>query len=364
MKEPIPERAYDRRMAAAEAEKSRPSKAEQGTPGPVDPRKGHQSPRDDDYEWTHIQRIIQPADQPWKRDPFDTHPGDQYTETVKYQHNSRHESSDPQPSQTAKAPVHEQDSTASRKAERREYRKAASQSSRYEAQASASFQQETSERSGESRQSTKRQEAKVSPSEGSNARVRFASKVEFSPTPPGSDASSAQFRIIGPQGRSKSKGRLSGGGWESGEDLIAEYERRGRARARDQDRRGMHAPSANVATRELQAQQGGVSGSWDGVTEEEVPSRDGNNAGPQSRKSRPLAEALSESPSRENLYETFSAYNSSTRSRLDSYGPYRSEELRSDSLEVGEGSNRDHDGHWEDWRYDNWPEASHGAALR
>ncbi|KAI7211028.1 hypothetical protein KC333_g7900 [Hortaea werneckii] len=366
MKEAIPERAYDRRMAAAEAKKSRTGTAEQSPPAPGDPRKGRKSPPADDYEWTHIQRIIQPANQPWKRDPFDTHPGDHYTETVNYQHNSRHGSSDPRPSQTAKTPIHEQESTASRKAERRDYREATSQSSRYETQASASFQQETSERSGQSRKSTKRQEAKVSPSEGSNARVRFASKVEFSPTPPGSDASSAQFRIIGPQGRSKSKGRLSGGGWESGEDLIAEYERRGRARARDRDSGAMHVSSTKVA-RERQTQQGGVSGSWgswDGVTEEEIPSTDVKKTRNQPRKSRPLAEALSESPSRENLYESFSAYNSSTRSRLDSYGPYRSEGPRSDSLEVGEGSNHDHDGHWEDRRSDYWPEASHGAALR
>ncbi|KAI6862929.1 hypothetical protein KC323_g5267 [Hortaea werneckii] len=360
--EATPLRAYDRRMAAAEAEKSRAGNAEQRDPAPVDPRKGHQSPPANDYEWTHIRRIIQPANQPWKRDPFDAHPGDHYTETVEYQHNSRPAPSKPTQSQTAKTPVQEQDSMASRKVERRDYWEATSQSSRYEAQASASFQ-ETSERSGHTRKSAKRQEAKVSPSEESNARVRFASKVEFSPTPPGSDASSAQFRIIGPQGRSKSKGKLSGGGWESGEDLIAEYERRGRARARGQDRGGMHASSAKV-TREQQTQQGGVSGSWDGVTEAEVPSRNVKNARNQPRKSRPLAEALSESPSRENLYESFSAYSSSARSKLDSHGPYRSGEVRSDSLEVGEGSGHDHDGHWEDRREEYWPEAPHGDTLR
>ncbi|RMZ04972.1 hypothetical protein D0860_06134 [Hortaea werneckii] len=344
--EATPLRAYDRRMAAAEAEKSRTGKADQRDPATVDPRKSHQSPPANDYEWTHIRRIIQPAHQPWKRDPFDTRPADHYTETVKYQHNSRPAPSKPKQSQTPKPPVQEQDSMASRKVERRDYWGATSQSSRYEAQASSSFQ-ETSERSGHTRKSTKRQEAKVSPSEGSNARVRFASKVEFSPTPPGSDASSAQFRIIGPQGRSKSKGKLSGGGWESGEDLIAEYERRGRARARDQDRGEMYASSAK-----------------DGVTEEEVPSRDVKNAKPQSRKSRPLAEALSESPSRENLYESFSAYGSSARSKLGGYGPYRSGEVRSDSLEVGEGSNHDQGGHWEDLREEYWPEAAHGDALR
>ncbi|KAI7316522.1 hypothetical protein KC315_g10731 [Hortaea werneckii] len=361
MEEGTPTRAYDRRMAAAEAEKSRAGMVEQSTPAPINPRKGHQSPPADGYEWTHIRRIIQPANQPWKRDPFDNHPGDHYTETVRYQHDYRRGLSRPQSSQTAKAPVHEQDSMASAKGERHAYREATSQSSRYEAQASASFR-ETSERSGQSRLSTKRREAEVNPSEGSNARVRFASKVEFSPTPPGSDASSAQFRIIGPQGRSKSKGKLSGGGWESGEDLIAEYERRGRARARDQSREQMHASRAE-ATSEQHEQQGDVSGAWDGVTEEETPSRD-VNAVPLRRKSGPLTEALSESPSRENLYESFSAYGSSARSKLDGYGPYRSGGIRSDSLEVGDGSNHHHHGHWEGRREEYWPEASHGDVMQ
>ncbi|KAI6838623.1 hypothetical protein KC340_g3602 [Hortaea werneckii] len=362
MEEATPTRAYDRRMAAAEAEGSRAGMAEQSTPAPENPRKGRRSPPANDYEWTHTRRIIQPADQPWKRDPFANHPGDHYTETVRYQHNSRQGPPKPKPSQTARAPVKEQDDMASREAGKGGHWDATSQSSRYEAQASASFQ-ETSERSGQSRRHTKRREAKVSPSEGSNARVRFASKVEFSPTPPGSDASSAQFRIIGPQGRSKSKGKLSGGGWESGEDLIAEYERRGRARARDQDRGGMHASSAKVA-REQQTQQGGVSGSWDGATEGENPSRDVKNAGNQPQKSRPLTEALSESPSRENLYESFSAYSSSARSKLDGYGPYRSEEIRSDSLDVGDGSSHHHHCHWEGRREEYWPEASHGDVLQ
>ncbi|KAI6791224.1 hypothetical protein KC361_g7449 [Hortaea werneckii] len=362
MEEATPTRAYERRMAAAEAEGSRAGIAEQSTPAPENPRKGRRSPPADDYEWTHIRRIIQPADQPWKRDPFANHPGDHYTETVRYQHNSRQGPPKPKPSQTARAPVQEQDPMASRETKKGGHWDATSQSSRYEAEASASFQ-ETSERSGQSRRHTKRREAKVSPSEGSNARVRFASNVEFSPTPPGSDASSAQFRIIGPQGRSKSKGKLSGGGWESGEDLIAEYERRGGARARGQGRGEMHASRAE-ATSEQHEQQSGVNGAWDGVTEEEIPSRDVKNTRNQPRKSRPLTEALSESPSRENLYESFSDYGSSARSKLDGYGPYRSGETRFDSLEVGDGSNHHHHGHWEGRREEYWPESSHGDVLQ
>lgn len=59
-----------------------------------------------------------------------------------------------------------------------------------------------------------------------SSRVHFAKHVEVSPTPPGSDASSTRFRNLG-------RARTSGGGrTEKGEDLIAEYERRGRARSR------------------------------------------------------------------------------------------------------------------------------------
>lgn len=58
-----------------------------------------------------------------------------------------------------------------------------------------------------------------------SSRVKFAKQVEFSPTPPGSDASSTQFRKLG-------RMRRDLGVTETGGDLIAEYERRGRARSR------------------------------------------------------------------------------------------------------------------------------------
>ena len=94
-------------------------------------------------------------------------------------------------------------------------------------------------------------------SEDSN-HVRFASKVEFSPTPPGSDASSSHFRMIGPR-----ENRQLDGGVDRGEQHVVENERRGRSRSR--------VPAERYERQSVRRLEGG----------------------------RPLARALSESPSRE-----------------------------------------------------------------
>jgi hypothetical protein len=60
-----------------------------------------------------------------------------------------------------------------------------------------------------------------------SSKVRFAKKVEYSPTPPGSDASSTEFR-----GLRQIKKVASNVRPEKGEDLIAEYERRSPSRSR------------------------------------------------------------------------------------------------------------------------------------
>lgn len=177
------------------------------------------------------------------------------------------------------------------------------------------------EQSGE-----KLQRARVSPSEGST-RVRFASKIDVSPTPPGSDASSTQFRNIG--GRVGTKQRIREPA-ESAEDVIAEYERRGRAREREW-RRGRPKKEADQPEY------------FDGPTEI-VPQDQANNGEKQPktardsnvryqpRRSQPIVKALSESPSRERLSDA-------KRSRHgDSAGPYRPEEPRRESMEVHDGS--------------------------
>lgn len=70
-------------------------------------------------------------------------------------------------------------------------------------------------------------QAKASNSNHSS-RVRFASKIKISPTPPDSDASSQQFRTFASRRAKHAKGFD-----ERGEELIEEYERRGRSRSRE-----------------------------------------------------------------------------------------------------------------------------------
>jgi len=120
--------------------------------------------------------------------------------------------------------------------------------------------------------------------------VRFSSKVDISPTPPGSEASSVEFRIIG--GSRGSKGHL-----ERGEDLIAEYEQRGRARSR---RRRREEDASWYYERHARRQ--------------------------------PLHRALSESPSRERIDYV------GREAQVDGHGPYRAPEPRTDSYEVQDGS--------------------------
>lgn len=175
----------------------------------------------------------------------------------------------------------------------------------------------------------KHQKAEVSPSETST-RVRFANKVEFSPTPPGSDASSAQFRIIGGPG---SKARKADGGVESAGDLIVEYERRGRSRARDRappahEDREYYYERVQVPRRtHKEHDEHGHDGQTDRGERSEA-----DDPAYRPRKSRPLATALSESPSRERLSEAFS------KITVDGAGPYRPELPRPDSMQTWQGS--------------------------
>ncbi|TKA31683.1 hypothetical protein B0A50_01761 [Salinomyces thailandicus] len=347
-------RGSDRRMAApTEVEQTRSSvcdfipqetrrsvsgRASERPSAPAGSAGRSRSSRQPEYEWTHVERTVQPADVPWERDPFEHRQSEYYVETEELQRNRGHYGTAVQ----ASRPV-----------------------SRPETQVQASTRSYQNPRSPSERR-FQRQEAKVSPSEGSNARVRFANKVEFSPTPPGSEASSAQFRIIGPQSRSRTKGRLNGSGQESAEDLIAEYERRGRARAR-----GRRSPQGKEryldGTQKASERQKGWRDSrrprsFDGAAEEMPPSV---IADPKYRplRSKPLTTALSESPSRECLREGSSANQAVQRSKLDGHGPYRPEAPRAESMEVGEGSRHSvpREGHGYPHSY--WSEEQPGGAV-
>ncbi|KAK5709964.1 hypothetical protein LTR17_019293 [Elasticomyces elasticus] len=149
-------------------------------------------------------------------------------------------------------------------------------------------------------------------SEHSSGRVRFASKVDVSPTPPNSEASSTQFRIIGARPGSKKKMR------ENGEDLIAEYEeRRGRSRARDRARNTKAEPEYFYKRREVERL--GHDGARDSSVRSYRPPNDFV----------PLGRPFSESPSRELALE-----------ERDWHGPYRPEVPRQESMDVLAGSSR------------------------
>ncbi|KAK5706584.1 hypothetical protein LTR97_001574 [Elasticomyces elasticus] len=149
-------------------------------------------------------------------------------------------------------------------------------------------------------------------SEHSSGRVRFASKVDVSPTPPDSEASSTQFRIIGARPGSKKKMR------ENGEDLIAEYEeRRGRSRARDRAWNTTTEPEYCFKRREVERL--GHDGARDSSVRSYRPSND----------LVPLGRPFSESPSRELALE-----------ERDWHGPYRPEVPRQESMDVLAGSSR------------------------
>ena len=309
-------RAYDRRMSAvAERDRPRDAPTDDGRPWsrrrntasaastrPSAPPDGarRDASRSPDYEWTHIERIFQPVDQPWERNPFENREAEYRVESEEFQRNTRH-------------------------------CKTASQASVPRSHAQSSHQR-TKTPSRQSERPNGRRKAKVSPSETSTARVRFANKVEFSPTPPGSDASSSQFRIIGPRGgRTRTKAKLNEGGEESAEDLIAEYERRGRARARDRaGREGGQYVAESTKIWEREREWGGsAKQSVDGAGEE-WPHGDGiDDPRYRPRQSKPLTQALSESPSRENLSEAFSASRAIHRSNPGGHGTDRAGKLGS-----------------------------------
>lgn len=310
-------RAFDRRMAAVEDQRTQTTRSRAEGPSdrerndaeasntryltPPAPARSARSTRSPDREYVHIERRVRPADEPWDGRLPDDRPSEYYIDTEKlYRFSSTASNADPQPQQKTEMPKRKEVVNRDRREQRND-----------------------------------------SPSETST-RVRFAKKVEISPTPPGSDASSTQFRVIGARG---SKGRAKEGPAESGEDLIAEYERRGRAMARD--RRAAPAVEERAKVYEYDRETRHVAGSFEAAGSrqqamEERPRLDGvDDAAYRPRKSGPLARALSESPSRERLNEMLSEGQSKVSSNsVDGNGPYRPEEPRTGSTEAWNGRER------------------------
>ncbi|EMC93140.1 hypothetical protein BAUCODRAFT_133132 [Baudoinia panamericana UAMH 10762] len=292
---PVRPRASDRRWAAAAAERKEPAnqshdERSEPEPGREDPEayarsrpgvagKESRRPASPETEYIETERRVEPLvndpDQSWRHRHVETE------EIYRHGHGPRPVSSDPPPS-------------------RREER-------RYE---------------------RRHQYAETKQGAGSehSSRVRFASKVDISPTPPGSEASSTQHRNIGAKPRSKK--RLDGTAeedGESGEALIAEYERRGRARSRSSAPRRDGEREYYYEREEIRPRR---------RDNECAPSGRSDSGYTPSRSSRPLEEAWSNSPSRE--WDAPSRMSGSER--VDGHGPFHPEMARQESMDVLGGS--------------------------
>ncbi|KJX98632.1 hypothetical protein TI39_contig399g00004 [Zymoseptoria brevis] len=170
-----------------------------------------------------------------------------------------------------------------------------------------------------------------------SSRVHFAKQVEFSPTPPNSDASSREFR----ESRHIKEHRGQEGP-ERGTELIAEYERRSRSRSRLSAEYSGRLPERDFAVTE-QGDRGRIVGVVE-VDRDRTPRptrRDRRPSGSSETATlpsnvRPLARAKSESPSRERLLKE--ARRQKRDQRRDGLGPYAIEEKRPASMEVQDGS--------------------------
>ncbi|KAK1060140.1 hypothetical protein LTR74_012058 [Friedmanniomyces endolithicus] len=274
------------------------------------------SERSPEREYIFTERIVEPAGRQWERERSRGAPSRRYVETTEYFSASRGSKAGSGFKSTAGSECedHSRASTQPRS-------KPASQSTAAQPTSDTSRNQRTIYREVKAGEG----------SEHSSGRVRFASKVDVSPTPPDSEASSTQFRMIGARPSTKKKTAAQG---ECGEDLIAEYEeRRGRSRARDRARpAAVEEEGAEYfyERKEVERSRSRCDGAEDGSDRKE-------GAQSRSREPKPIGWAFSESPSRELHGEVHAG------EKEDGFGPYRPEMPRPDStdlnsLAVGSGS--------------------------
>ncbi|KAK3655691.1 hypothetical protein LTR56_003340 [Elasticomyces elasticus] len=282
--------------APASAAESRGGRSQAGTErskasaAPVSER-GSRLARSPEREYIYTERIVEPISSRWDREDHDQH----YVETREVLWSSK----------GSKAGSGVGSKSGSNKGD----------NDRSQIQSQAASSAITSRPPGSSLRDYRavyRRVQAADDSEHSSGRVRFASKVDVSPTPPNSEASSTQFRIIGARPGSKKKMR------ESGEDLITEYEeRRGRSRARDRARNTKAEPEYFYKRREVERL--GHDGARDSSVRSYRPPNDFV----------PLGRPFSESPSRELALE-----------ERDWHGSYRPEVPRQESMDVLAGSSR------------------------
>ncbi|KAK0278122.1 hypothetical protein LTR35_009444 [Friedmanniomyces endolithicus] len=307
------------RSDAGTKRRTKPSEA------PVSERGSHRtcSERSPEREYIFTERIVEPAGRQWERERSGDALSRRYVETTEYFSASRGSKAGSGFSSTAGPNSDREDRS---QASTRPRAKPASQSTTTQPTSNTSRNQRTIYREVKAGEG----------SEHSSGRVRFASKVDVSPTPPDSEASSTQFRMIGARPCTKEKTAAQ---VECGKDLIAEYEeRRGRSRARDRARpAAVEEEGAEYfyERKEVERSRSRCDGAEDGSDRKE-------GAQSRSREPKPIGWAFSESPSRELHGEVHAG------EKEDGFGPYRPEMPRPDStdlnsLAVGSGS-----GHGED----------------
>ncbi|EME49380.1 hypothetical protein DOTSEDRAFT_19837 [Dothistroma septosporum NZE10] len=177
--------------------------------------------------------------------------------------------------------------------------------------------------------------SKRRPSDASS-RVRFSSKLDVSPTPPDSDASSSEFRrggMMKHQHNSPAPNKCS--------DVAVEEADRGRSRSRTvtPGERGYYYERDTIRTREREyheTDRDRTPRPSDRGRRRSGTSDTGTGLGTMPSDIRPLARAFSESPSRETLREA--ARRQKLQQKPDSKGPYTTEYSRSDSVEAFDGS--------------------------
>jgi hypothetical protein len=339
---------------------------------------------DDDWDWEYRKRVVTASDRPPGRIDDESAPGRHYVDTERMFRRR-------QPSQSA--PREEEPSTHSSHAQARLHPRAPPMP---EIVISTEVDQESHQDRGRG--------PYVRTSEGS-AHVRFASKVEFSPTPPGSNESlPEQIRQSKPSSRSSRgsakrsslRNQIDGGASEppeSAESLLAEYEtaRSLRRLAIDGEEdvsyvsakhassargsghsgsaaqqsarsepRSFHSQTSRRSTRTREDDSFTQAPSHDEDERRsgrcaQRSSRDETETAMQLSRSRRLARALSESPSRERLQQEYLRVQQQQEQKsetvvsrgrrsdwddaeMDGKGPYRARSPRTESIDVLYGS--------------------------
>lgn len=287
------------------------------------PPRSSRSTRNNDTEYIYAERIVQPADRPLGRRPFDDHPPARHVEVeeiIEWKRNpvdppkARKKEVSPKrdrsppvrmpkedPSKVERAQGYEQkdyvsiEHSGDRPLRTKPFEKKLTVVGATKQDDNLTSRQHTkAELFGKEKQPPRAEfptsQRKFHNHGKQDPRVQFSSKVDISPTPPGSDASSSEIRRF--HGMRRKSGQQVDGNHnpEPYKDLNEECERRGRMRSRE--------PGAGYDRYEERESFRDRGRDREAVIK---PDRKGGDRNYDGKGRRRLARALSESPSRESL---------------------------------------------------------------